>query len=814
MAGADTFRGIGYQQAQAVHLALDIIESGDEWTIRVEGITDVVDIETYDANGSRVAAFQVKTRTGTPWTPKPIIDVFESWLEQPGDGAEFTFVTDQTLGPGAQKFADALDTARTGNPLPLTEIVGGTKASRLTNGYVRVAPDSVGSLLAAADRRAAALVDPVVREAAIEAGIGAVNALFRLLTERAGMADPADRTVTSGELRNVVGGLSGQPADARWPEALQAIQLQEALRLDLELVEMRVRRIESGADIPTNIVVDSGTAILSGGTGSGKSSMCDLLRRDAARTGRTILVGRAETYLTGRMDAFAADALGFAIGRALPPSTGRQLLADPRVTLILDGASEIPEATRTALAADLRLHLLRPGVATVVLVGRGLAEMRRLLPTATPVARFAVRPLDDQERKHLAMTVLNKALDDAELDRILQVADRQLEDGAHNPFLLTLYLKTTSDLGTSDLTRSDVYAAFLEALAARTGEVNIHSAMMILAHVFAELIAKQRRYSDAYEWIQLTDELSMASPQLNIDGAQVRDAALLSGIVNALGHTGTVAPFHDSIADYLAGLAHAQGIASTPSRLNQSDEQWVAFATEQRPAIAGELSELIVRDIPFAALGISAHDVNDLSVADLASRSSTLLQALVGDESITVDVTELKDGRRLISSSAVTSKVIVDHHKGALFAAVRLWRIALRVRLAAPYDTTTPRPVDAEAARAAVDFFAADRRRASREFLDRFPLTQRLVLGEAVGPLGLRAEVGAPSDGDRGRDWELAYWPDSAIVVSVNLVTGARSWDGGRSTVMSYCSGGPKRAASATLISTLERLLGRTGWLA
>jgi hypothetical protein len=154
--------------------------------------------------------------------------------------------------------------------------------------------------------------------------------------------------------------------------------------------------------------------------------MCELLRRDAARTERPILVGRAETHLAGRLDTFAADALGFAIGRALAPSTGRQLLADPSVTLIVDGASEIPESTQTALTADLRLHLSRPGVATVVLVGHGIADMLRLLPTATPVTRFVVRPLDDQECRDLASSVLNEGQNDAELDRILQAPDRQL----------------------------------------------------------------------------------------------------------------------------------------------------------------------------------------------------------------------------------------------------------------------------------------------------------------------------------------------------------------------------------------------------
>ena len=815
MAGIDTFRGIGYQQAQAVHLALDIIESGEDWTLRVEGITDVVDIEVFTSSGSRASAYQAKTRAGSAWTPKPIIDVFDAWLAQPDDGATFTFVTDQALGPGAQTFADALESARSGDLLPLTEIVGPAKAARLTRGHVRVAPDSVGGLLAAADRRAAALMDPLIRETSpLEAGVGAVNALFRLLTDRAGLADPAARLVTSKELRDIVGGVNGQPAGARWPEELQAVQLHEALQTELDVIEMRLRRFDGDGEVSAHAIIDSGMSILSGGTGSGKSSMCELLHRDAARDGRTVLVGRAETYLAGRLDTFAADALGFVIGRALPPSTGRQLLADSNVTLIIDGSSEVPDALRLALAADLRVLLNRPAVANIVLVGRDLAAMHGLVPNTTPVSRFVVRPLDDAERSHLAASVLGGAPEEADLERVLRQADRQLHDGAHNPFLLTLYLRTIADLGAADLSRSQVYAAFLEALAARTSDVDLRPAVVVLAHLFAELLARERRYSDEYEWVKLTDELAKAHPEMNTDGAQVRRAALRSGIVNYLGHTGTVAPFHDSIADYLAGRAHASGVAATPPRLTQTDEQWLSFAAEQRPAVAGNLSTLIVRDVPFAARGIAAHDEGNLDPSELAARTEVLLRQLVGDDRVTVTITELRDGRRRVATSAVTTQVIVDFNQGALFAAVRLWRIVLAERLSAPYATNTPRPDNADSARGAVELFATDRRRAMHDVLDLFPPSQRTVLTEAVGPFGLRAEVGAQVDDDRGRDWSLTYWPDPAINVTVDLATQPSTWDGGRSSVLSFCSGGPKHAASKKVSSALEQLVGRTGWLA
>lgn len=49
--GADTYRGIAYQHAQAVLSALDVMQSDVFAAIRVEGADDVIDIELLDADG-------------------------------------------------------------------------------------------------------------------------------------------------------------------------------------------------------------------------------------------------------------------------------------------------------------------------------------------------------------------------------------------------------------------------------------------------------------------------------------------------------------------------------------------------------------------------------------------------------------------------------------------------------------------------------------------------------------------------------------------------------------------------------------------
>lgn len=108
MAGTDTIRGIAYQQAHAINLAIEIVEQYPEHQLRVEGKDDVVDVEVLDADGHLVSAHQMKSRSGAPWTPKPIADVMRRWVSINEPGATFTFVTSGELGPGAQTLSDIL----------------------------------------------------------------------------------------------------------------------------------------------------------------------------------------------------------------------------------------------------------------------------------------------------------------------------------------------------------------------------------------------------------------------------------------------------------------------------------------------------------------------------------------------------------------------------------------------------------------------------------------------------------------------------------------------------------------------------------
>lgn len=814
MAGTDTFRGIGYQQAQAVHLALDIVEAGLGHSLRVEGMDDIVDLEVLDANGRRLEALQAKTRAGTPWTPALVISIFEKWLEGDDDGAIFTFVTDGVLGPGARNFVDALDASRDGNPQGLISFVGVDKAQRLRHSFVKVAPDTVGSLLVSADRRAAAFVDPLIRSAGVsETAMQTVNTLFRVLTERAGRKDPEERIVSEAELRDIVGGLAGQPPDSRWPGGLVGDHFDAVLRLPMDLVDLSVHRLEAGAEYaPAFAIGEDCPATLSGGTGTGKSSVTRLLQNHAARAGRTVILARAETYIAGRLDALAADSLGFAIGRALPPSTGRQILADSAVTLVIDGASEIPAEAARSLASDLRVLLSRPGTAKIIVVGRSIAALRALLPSGVRYAEYAVEPLGHDRADEIVCQLLDKAVSEHVRRTVLQRADHQLGDGARNPFLLTLYVRSLARSGTDELNRSEVYATFVDELAARAAGTASGALLAVLEETFAHLVSLQRRYSDAYEWIQLTDSIADAHPELNVSGREVREFGSHSGITNVLNQSGVIVPFHDSIADYLAARAISRGMIDLPSRLLASDEQWIRFATEQRRSMAMEMGHLIVRDIPFVAFAASINDKPALSVKEVAASTSALLQVLL-DADVSVTLRELPDGRRTAMMQTGGPTVVLDPDDGPLAAAVRLWRLNLRTRLKPPPSSRVQRPTDADAARAAVQLVAKERQRALRNCVALFPGMQSRALADEIGPTGVHARVGGAVDNFGACDWTLTYWAAPDVHVTIETDPSGGNDDGARTTVMNYCSGGGGRAATETVRSAIESLVGRRGWL-
>lgn len=806
MAGTDTIRGIAYQQAHAVHLAIEIVEQYPEYQLRVEGTDDVVDVEVLDADGCLVGAHQMKSRSGTPWTPKPIADVMRRWAGLDEPGATFTFITNGELGPGAQTLSDILASSGTDRPGRLaTELdISEALAERLKFARVRVDLSSVGALLEAAERRIAARLDPLLRDKE-QTAAQSVDTLVRVLMERAAHNEPAERLFTATELKALVGGESGERPEYQWPGTLKDLYMATVASTSPALVPLTLTAHGGEPAVEAHTLLQAKTAFLSGPTGTGKSSLIQMLQSSAADAGRAVVVCRAETYVPGHLGALVADALGFTVGTAIPTYTGRKVLADPDAVVVIDGVSEIPDATLEHLAEDLKPLLSRPGLASVVLVGRDPAVLRRVLEPDPSHKAFSVTPLLHSDQERLIKSIVGTAT--SGLAQIRARAEQLLGDGARNPMLLTIFLQAGTG-GTVELSRSAVYGKFLLHLSERAPSIDARTYLPVLGVVFAQLLIAQRRYSDRYEWVARTDEAATSLPSAT-NGADARAAALRVGLITEVG-MGVVAPFHDSLADYLAGTAVAAGLAPLPSALRATQSEWVVFASE----LGVDVSDLVSRDLPFLSVRVARTDHHFPGSSSYANEIAALLDALLGSAGCTVHAREALDGRwilRAIDASGITiGTTVVEHQRGPLHAAVRLWRLVLRARFGAVPPALTARPRSMKDAQTQVKQFVRQRQRDLDTLLDTFPDNQRSRLLDRLRPLGLTFFVGESEEMWGVEDWPMSYVP----TVETRLLPDAPVERLGQTTASHFLDGGPAHAAAMDVREAVDELTETSGWLA
>lgn len=810
MAGTDTIRGIAYQQAHAIHCAIDLVDRFPRYQLRVEGMADVVDIEILDEQGQLVRAQQVKSREGSQWTPKPIADVMRRWAALDAPHAEFTFVTNGELGPGAQKLHELLADDGPERHARIAEVldIDKTIAERLNSARIRVDPSSVGALLAFAERRIASLLDPLERDIETVAG-QRIDRLFSILTQRAAHNEPEQRLLSATELRALVGGTYGERPEFQWRSTLRATFMSAVDRTTPHLVPLTLDRVNDST-LPVNIdsLIGGSAASLSGATGTGKSSVVEMAQASAAAVGRAVVVCRAETYTPGHLDALVADSLGFTLNTAVPTYVGRQVLADPDSVLIIDGVSEIPDAAAERLAEELSSLLTRQGLISVVVVGRDPVVLRRVLAPAGAVVAFTVSPLQDTTQARIVDNVVSRHVAPTDKSHILQRAARALGDGVRSPMLLTIYLEAAGE-ASSELSRAEVYEQFVARLSERAPTINAKCYLPILGAVFAKLLADQRRYSDRYEWILLTDgaATSFSSP---VGGTELRDAALKMGLVSELGATGIITPFHDSIADYLAATAVAAGFAVLPSTLRDSHSELVLFACE----LGVDVSDDVVRQLPFLSVRAAREDRPFPDSSGFAIRIEALLDTLLGKGGCTVSATETLDGRWMIQATGAEDvalgTVVIDAGRGPLYAAVRIWRIVLRARVSAVKASLSRKPANTEDARTLVTEFVRARQNETSALLETFPPEQRSRLLEKLRPLGLSFYIGEPQS-----VWDFEDWPMTYVAsVETRVLTDEPGERAGRTAVSHLLEGGPARSAASDVLEAIEQLVDQKGWLA
>lgn len=827
MGGVDTVRGINYQHCHAVLVALDIISDPGLSAIRVEGTEDVMDLEVHaaaDGDTVVVKALQMKSRLAPyTWGKSELLNILGRWVRLGvASDAKFEFVTNAALGRTGAAVVAALDAAHEGNLAPIAELLDISErdpvARMMSRVRVRNEAGGVEALLLEAEREVRSSLPGGRNEAnaRVEAR-AAVDRLFRLLSLRAGHPADTDRLVSREELTNTVGDFAGLAAADRWPSALASEYVASTIAVNVPAVRPALSNVldypeSAGPDASTVEVVNlldmPGPVLLNGRTGSGKSTAADLLRQDGSAAGVPVVICHAEAYIPGRLDALAADAIGAWVGRDLPRAVGRQALNDANTIIVIDGVSEVPSGARRELAEEVRPHVAANAGAHIILLGRDSAATSTLLPVGTTATRFAVSAFGQSEQVLLARQVLfpetaalGTALNDAseeterDIDRECAVAVAQVKDAlgdaVGNPLLLTLGLRLV-EAGASFRDRSTLYGLTIDRMSERANTADIRLATGVLGIVFARLLDEGRRYANPLEWERLVAEATKALTAVGIDfdPANTKDTLIKSGIVNAvvsgIGRTELRGPVHDSFADYLAGRAHADGIATLPATFTAVDEQRLLFTAEMG-TLPHETYLSVARTLPFTLVRMSSYDHRPVN-GTAPDQVHQLLAALLPAEAdhhiimwrqgpntlaqVTADGTRWLDERdpRLSPPSLAASPMIVcDPGDGPSTVVVRLWRAVLRDRLRVPAYLRPPRAVTLEMAQEQLQAHAAATRDAYRDLLAvTAPPQASDSLADAVGPIGMTATITPTEDRERlFAPWSVAYTGTDDITISI-----------------------------------------------
>jgi len=325
MGGVDASAGFAYQHAQAIHCVLDLADLDDAGYVRVEATNDVVDVEIYTGGDTLVRAAQFKIRGQQyTWGVAELVDELVRWsaLAAKYPDARYEFVTDGRLGPTGRKVQEALEAARDGDCAALAAIARGRNVTLDPEVCARasIVADTPGfdQLLVAAVDRVAGLFPHVTGELeAEERGTHLVLELLRQVVGRSGDADPDARVITKVELDALLSDSREYVGSESWSPDLRNEFVEAVRRNTPGGVVLRCEG--TGAQVDTSakeksrpldeLIGRTQIPLLSGPTGTGKSTVIKQAQAAAAEQGEIVIVVDAEGYVPKRLGSLIAHGI-------------------------------------------------------------------------------------------------------------------------------------------------------------------------------------------------------------------------------------------------------------------------------------------------------------------------------------------------------------------------------------------------------------------------------------------------------------------------------------------------------------------------
>jgi hypothetical protein len=606
VAGSDTFRGITFQAAYAVGLALDVLEGKGEILV-LEGSEDVVDAGILAADREPILTVQAKTKVEPhSWAPGELAGVLRSWLATgPPVTSRFEFASDGALGPGVvEHLRPALLRMREG-------ILGPEDQAYLRKHNLDSANKALGrvtiktrlpggrELLEQATLRFLTLYERVGQMRVEEAR----DVIFRLFGET--VLNSGERTAEGRELsRGQIAGLVGIPVkaidaaeawseevEARYREALKEappgpawtlLNLLEAERpAALALVKSEEgdgqgRKPRSALDL-----LDLGQNLsLVGSAGSGKTTTLAQLRAAASERGLLPISLRLPSY-DGRLEQALARSLEAVLAAPLAPGVATSLLGREDVVITIDAVTELVPEQRRALLEDIARLEAGGAKARFIFAGR-VAGAFSSIETRT----YSLVGLQPDTRREIAASLI----EDSE-DTVGDI-EEHLGDLADNPLLFTMAL-ALHEHGVRPSSRTEVFEGFLAGLEHREEGVHLsfvgRACLQMACH---DLIGQGRYSAEEWWWVQrfsearrelidrgtVTDE-SPAAADLFEEARQV-------GLMQAIDGTPEIGLLHDLFCDWLAAGGIRGDHRVLPDPVPPSYEEVAVLLCE-----AGEMTE-------------------------------------------------------------------------------------------------------------------------------------------------------------------------------------------------------------------------------
>lgn len=622
MSGVDAAAGFAFQHARAAVMALDLLHNADADYLRVEAANDIVDAEMFSASGVLLRAAQFKRRdVNYTWGEAELVAQLVRWSAIAGNhpGSAYEFVTDGRLGPTGRKVREALDAARQGDATLITEIATRKNATIEPGACARayIAADTPGfteSITYCLKQIQAHLPNVSGSVEAEERSTQAVLELLFWIVGRSGDPDPSKRTIPKAEIIRLLESNLEYVRTLTWSQALKRQLLDSVVRTTPGTFELTCRPTASGPDSDSDFIENAirrnDVVLLSGPTGTGKSTVLSQAQSRAATQGELLIAVNAEDYVENRLGSLVAHGLNSIEFVGAYSATGIEALKDPTVTLAIDGVSEIPKQPRDALGEDLRQLLATDSHVSVALAGRDAIALRAVLPRGVPVIHMQPVPLNRTARKKILVNGTSGRIDSSFANQLAARVERALRSAADNPQLFLMGIRMLSQgLGVTD--PAMMYSNHLRALADHNGytEISIYEAGLGLA--FANLATTHRRYCDSFEWNQ---QLSAAATNLNDAGhsittGELRDFGFESGLIVRSGRD-TIRSLHDSFADYLAAIAYKRKLAALPPSPRSDDTARLKFLAELT-GVDASLAELVSVHLPFLCPSISQYESRD-----------------------------------------------------------------------------------------------------------------------------------------------------------------------------------------------------------